>query len=88
MNQRIKLHGKSYVIEIMRGETSEGIIPAESIQVEVCDEGGGCFLAIKCVNNMPTEIYDDGTVCLDKKDIGPLCAALHEILDRCEEVEE
>jgi len=49
-------------------------------EVEVIDDGGGPFLAIKGRNLEPNEDYDPHTVTLAKDDIEPLCEALKGLL--------
>lgn len=42
----MKMHGKQFIIEV--SDLNEGILATESVIVEVCNEGAGPFLQIRC----------------------------------------
>ncbi len=77
-----------FILEIQRGEKSEGILCCERVIVKVMDEGAGAFLAIKADNLEPTDDYDSHTITLTLKDVKELCTSLEDILNGFEEVSE
>jgi len=80
----IHIYPVRYILEIQNSEEPEGIHCIESIVVDVCDEGGGPFLAIMTNNLEPTSDYGAYTVSLEGKDIQPLADALKQILEEHE----
>ena len=77
----IHIHPVRYIVEIQNGTDVQGMHCSESIEVSVCDEGGGPFLVLACRNLEPDDEYGPNTVSLEENDIQPLADALKGIME-------